>query len=468
MRCEEAQKAQARTLEREIDWFSRMLAWRFDQYFKQGKAADPLNPPTAPDLHEDPSAYARQARAFALGPEERLILILALIPHLRPQALDHFLIRNQALDRPYGEFGGWLGKQHGGFLPTLETAIFVLSGDDLEQRLAVQRLLETDSRFCGECLVRPVPPSGEPLLASPLALTSEAFDLFTLGTHRPPEFSIRFPAHRLTTRRDWDDLVLPSHTLSELGELFTWIAHGDTLLEDWGMGRFLQPGFRALFHGPPGTGKTLAATLIGKRTGKEVYRIDLAAVISKFIGETEKNLAALFQRARSKNWILFFDEADALFAKRTAIATANDRHGNQEVAYLLQAIEQYPGVVILATNLPVNLDEAFARRFQSRVHFPMPGPEQRRILWQKCLREVPHEALDLERLAADVPLTGSDIVTVLRKAALEVLGGGETAVTEEHLMRAITQIGKRSPPTLRVMDTGSREEPWRRMIPGKS
>lgn len=442
----EEQQAQARSLQREIEWFTRVQAWRFNDYFQQGAPEHQQTPPV-PDLEGDESNYARQVRHLKLGPDERLILILAMLPHLRPQALDNFLIRNQNLDRPYSEFGGWLGKQHGGFLPTLETAAFLLAGEDLEKRQAVEALI--DNTFRRERLLRLEQPPGEPYFSSPLELTAEAFELFTLGKHRPPAYSIRFPAHRLTTELDWEELVLPKQTMTELGELFEWIKHGGTLLEDWGMGRILQPGYRVLFHGAPGTGKTLTAALIGKRAGMDVYRIDLAAVISKYIGETEKNLAALFQRGQAKNWLLFFDEADALFAKRTTVATANDRHGNQEVAYLLQSIEHYPGVVILATNLKANLDEAFFRRFQSQVHFPMPGQEQRALLWENSLRGVPHEGIEMERLAADYEITGSDITTVLRKAGLEVLATGGHAITPQHLDRAMDGIGKRSRHALR-------------------
>ena len=132
------------------------------------------------------------------------------------------------------------------------------------------------------------------------------------------------------------------------------------------MRKRVKPGYRALFHGPPGTGKTLTATLLGKHTGRPVFRIDLSRVVSKYIGETEKNLSRLFDKAEHKDWILFFDEADALFGKRTEIRDAHDKYANQEVAYLLQRIESYAGLVILATNQRGNIDEAFLRRFQAR------------------------------------------------------------------------------------------------------
>ena len=137
------------------------------------------------------------------------------------------------------------------------------------------------------------------------------------------------------------------------------------------MKKVLKPGFKALFHGLPGTGKTLTAMLIGKKTGLDIYRVDLSQMVSKYIGETEKNLAKVFDKAEHKNWILFFDEGDALFGKRTNTKDAHDRYANQQVSYLLQRIEEYDGLVILATNLKNNIDDAFLRRFQSIIHFPM-------------------------------------------------------------------------------------------------
>jgi ATP-dependent 26S proteasome regulatory subunit len=136
----------------------------------------------------------------------------------------------------------------------------------------------------------------------------------------------------------------------------------------------LRPGHRALFHGPPGTGKTISAALVGKLAGRDVYRVDLSLIVSKYIGETEKNLARVFNRAEQRGWLLFFDEADALFGRRSDTRDAHDRYANQEVAYLLQRIESFDGITILASNLPDNLDDAFARRFESTVYFPCRAP----------------------------------------------------------------------------------------------
>jgi SpoVK/Ycf46/Vps4 family AAA+-type ATPase len=200
-----------------------------------------------------------------------------------------------------------------------------------------------------------------------------------------------------------------------------WIAHERTLMVDWNLARRLKPGYRCLFHGGPGTGKTLTACLLGKRHGLPVYRVDLSRVVSKWIGETEKNLASLFDQAEDRGWILFFDEAEALFGKRTESRSANDRSANQQIAYLLQRLETYSGLAILATNQSAHLDEAFARRFQVSVLFPMPDAAARERLWRETFAGrgfTLSPEIDFADLAARHELAGGSIINVLRHACL--------------------------------------------------
>lgn len=234
-------------------------------------------------------------------------------------------------------------------------------------------------------------------------------------------------------------MVLDYHTREALDEINTWITSHRTIMDDWGLGRFLKPGYRALFYGPPGTGKTLAATLLGKRNGMDVYRVDLSMIVSKYIGETEKNLARVFDMAEHRDWILFFDEADALFGKRTTTNTSNDRHANQEVAYLLQRIEDFPGTVILATNLRSNIDEAFSRRFQSVIYFPMPDRELRTELWQKMLPKkwLGKQREELLSAAAETELSGGSITNVVRRCALYLTATGKKTLDKQTLEDAL-------------------------------
>ena len=234
-------------------------------------------------------------------------------------------------------------------------------------------------------------------------------------------------------------MSLYPNTQEALEEINTWIGHRHTIMEDWGLKRILKPGYRALFYGPPGTGKTLAATLLGKKNRMDVYRVDLSMIVSKYIGETEKNLAKVFDLAENRNWILFFDEADALFGKRTSTNTSNDRHANQEVAYLLQRIEDFPGTLILATNLRSNIDEAFSRRFQSVVYFPMPDEELRRELWRNMLpaQWLGKQADGLIALATGTELSGGSITNVVRRCALQLLMSEQKTLDKQTLKEVL-------------------------------
>jgi SpoVK/Ycf46/Vps4 family AAA+-type ATPase len=227
--------------------------------------------------------------------------------------------------------------------------------------------------------------------------------------------------------------------MDEILLLKAWLKHSRTILQEWGLYRIIKPGYRSLFYGPPGTGKTLTACLIGKSAGLDVYRIDLSMVVSKYIGETEKNLANVFDQAQNKNWILFFDEADALFGKRTQSNSSNDRYANQEVSYLLQRIEDFPGIVILASNLKTNIDEAFARRFQSIIHFPMPDPAERRQLWTNMIPESMklNEKIVVGEIANEYELSGGAIINVIRHCAIKMLQNDHQHVTNGLLLEGI-------------------------------
>ncbi|MCP4374415.1 MAG: ATP-binding protein, partial [Deltaproteobacteria bacterium] len=262
-------------------------------------------------------------------------------------------------------------------------------------------------------------------------IAKEVMDLITTGIVRVPHFGIDFPARNIETAMEWKDLVLDSDVMEQVLEIKTWIEYGDKLLYDYGLGKKIKPGYRSLFYGPSGTGKTLTATLLGKITGQDVFRIDLSLVISKYIGETEKNLEKVFQKADKRRWILFFDEADALFGKRTNISDAHDRFANQEVSYLLQRVEDYTGVVILASNMKSNLDEAFTRRFQSIIFFPMPKKRERYRLWKNAFSEKTklEEKVSLSEIAEKYELSGGSIVNVIRYSTLMALKQNRKVIT---------------------------------------
>jgi hypothetical protein len=378
----------------------------------------------APTLVNNARPLFRFLNHYQPGFEEYTLLWLALAPHLQTDFFDNILKKHFPDGSHFPAFGGVRGKNHRGILPTGETVQFVLAGNDLAQRLAVQQLFRTDHWFAREGILRLEElPAGEPKMSGRLLLDEEWLERLTTGQVALPRFSPHFPAELLQTELDWTDLVLPANTLAQVQELQIWMEHHPTIQAKWDLQRHLKPGYRVLFHGPPGTGKTLTATLLGKTTNQPVFRVDLSMIVSKYIGETEKNLAQLFDKAAHKNWILFFDEADALFGKRTEVKDARDKFANQESAFLLQKVESHPGLVILASNFKKNMDDAFARRFQSMVYFPFPDAEHRLKLWQQILpKQTPlAKDVDLKQVAAQYELTGSNIVNIVQYCSLQLL-----------------------------------------------
>ena len=439
-----AAAAATATLDNELQWLDRVLQARLCLHFGQPCAVSDVRAITAPPLRgTDP--YATLLRGGEWGFDERALLALALAPHVRPQLLDTLFVRNRNLDRGYTEFGGWKGRTHGGFLPTCETAAFLLAGEDTARRFAVSALFDDGHWLQRRGILRMEHDApGEPVLSAALLLHSEYRELLTTGQHHKPDFSSSFPARLITSHLSWPDLVLGHEVMEEISAITTWLQHADTLLQGWRLAKAVKPGYRSLFFGPPGTGKTLTATLIGQAAAADVYRIDLSMVVSKFIGETEKNLARVFDQAQNRRWILFFDEADALFGKRTSTSSSNDRYANQEVSYLLQRVEDFPGTVILATNLKGNIDEAFARRFQSLVHFPMPDAEQRIQLWEGMVRHTGRLAAELTpkalaALAEAHELSGGAIANVVRSAAISALQAGRQAMDAADLLKGIAK-----------------------------
>lgn len=437
----------ASDLEGELEWFTEVLETRIKSYFgAENRSVFDIPPP---DLSDSDSYYAQFVHHYSLSIAERLLILLVLIPHLRPQLLDVLWSRNEATERGFTEFGGLRGTTHGGFIPTGETAVFIIAGSDLTTRFELMQLFEGDHFFARHNVLHLAPVNlGEPLLSGVLTISREYLHWFTTGIARKPNFNNEFPARLIETQLNWEHLVLPTSTLEQLDEIKHWILYGQQLLQDWGMHQKLQPGFTSLFYGPPGTGKTLSACLLGKHCQGDVYKIDLSMIVSKFIGETEKNLAKIFDLAEHKSWILFFDEADALFGKRTRVDDSHDRYANQEISFLLQRIEEFNGVVILASNLKTNIDDAFLRRFQSVIYFPMPKPTERLKIWQNAFssKAVLEKDIDLDRLAEKYELSGGTIMNVVRYASLKALSRHEETILlqeiEEGIRRELLKEGK--------------------------
>jgi AAA+ superfamily predicted ATPase len=377
--------------------------------------------------------------------EEAVVLLLALVPHILPNFFDNIIKKLHPEGGELPEFGGVREGNHRGLLPTGETAQYILAKNDLQHRLIIQKLLAPEHWFAKEgVLSLEEVKDGEPLMSGKLILSKEMVHLLSFGEKLKPKFSANFPAKEITTQLEWSDLVVNENLLTQINQIKLWVKYHQVLLEDWGMNKTVLPGFRCLFFGPSGTGKTLTANLLGKEFNRPVFRIDLSQVVSKYIGETEKNLEKIFNQAENKDWILLFDEADALFGKRTSTKSSNDRYANQEVSYLLQRVEQFNGLAILTSNFKNNIDEAFLRRFNLMVKFSKPTIEERVRLWTNSKpKGVFIEETLIQQLAAQYELTGAQIVSVLMHASLLAIESGKKELTREQLLSGIkAEFGK--------------------------
>ena len=436
----------------ELEWFRRVIHFRILQsidlhelpkrlpiasaeetnaFAPDSLIAELASPALNPD---DP--YGRLVHTHGLNESERIVLMLALVPHIQPDVLDPFFKDHRT------EYGGTKGSGQKGFLPTGQTVLFILAGDHPALRSAVLSMFDDDHKFRkGNILSLETAPRGEPELNGVLLPSREITDLVTRDQVRPPNYGADFPARRITTEMSWEDLVLAPITKGQVEEVKVWLRHRERLFTELGMGKRVKPGYKILFYGSPGTGKTLTACLLGQYTQKHVFRIDLSMIVSKYIGETEKNLSKVFDKAEHSDWILFFDEADALFGSRTKVSSSHDRYANQEVSYLLQRIEDYNGIVILASNMKGNIDDAFMRRFSSVVHFPFPKPEERLQLWQRAFPEklAFSNEVDLKKISEKYEMAGGNITNIVAWCALMALENGDMQVTEAMLREGMAR-----------------------------
>ncbi len=259
-------------------------------------------------------------------------------------------------------------------------------------------------------------------------------------------------ATRVDVTQTWADLVLPSDQQTAIAELIARVRERRLVYEDWGFGGKLGRGLgvSALLSGPPGTGKTMTAGLVARGLGAELYQVDLSQIASKWIGETEKNLAVLFDAAEAGNAVLMFDEADALFGKRTEVRTSNDRHANQQVNYLLQRIESFTGICILTTNHESAIDDAFRRRLAVHIRFALPEADERRQLWRALIPATAPVSADLpfETLAETYVMSGGCIRNAVIRAAF-LAANAKQPIGPDHLSRAAQleyeTMGKISP-----------------------
>jgi len=398
----------------DLAWLEAILDLRMSAYFEEA-APDFIFPEPPKWLGED-NPYTYFVTKYKLDSKERVILLMSMVPLLSPQSFDCFFIQNKSIGRPFSEFGGVEARSHKGFIPTVETVNFVLNGKDLLKRLDLYKVFSEEHFFSKRQILSLKKNSEtESFWSNSLQINEDFFYHLISGEKISPKFSSQFPAKELTTQLQIDDLVLNKQLMDELGLILNWIKFRDEIKASPNLRKSFRTGYRALFYGPPGTGKSLTAAILGKNNGLPVYRIDLSQVVSKYIGETEKNLSRLLDVAEHKNWVLFFDEADSLFSKRTEINDSKDKYANQGTSYLLQRLEEYDGLVILATNLRPNIDRAFVRRFQSILYFNLPTVDERITLWENALRNFSiAKDVSIKKLSEKYEVSGAAISNAIQ------------------------------------------------------
>jgi DNA polymerase III delta prime subunit len=405
-------------IELELNWFKEMINFRLKHYFSNNNKKLILPPP--PSLKLEKSNFHTWIIESKLDVLERTILISSIANIYCPEIFDKFLIKNKGLDKRFTEFGGKIDTSNSRFIPSLETISFILYGKNFNSTFHLQTVLDDEHFFMkSSAIIYSNNNEDNSLLSKTFTISDQILQFITTAKKYKPSFGSNFPAKLLSTDFFWNDLILSPVIMDEVENINTWIENRHEISSNSVLQKKINKGYKTLFYGPPGTGKTLTASLLGKKNNQFVYRVDLSQVISKYVGETEKNLAQLFNIAENKDWILFFDEAESLFSKRTSVSDSKDKFANQQTAYLLQRIEEYTGLVILATNLKPNLDRAFARRLQSQINFSIPTYKERRLLWINALAEISDVSSEIiNEIAKDHILSGGSIKNIIQFAWL--------------------------------------------------
>lgn len=355
---------------------------------------------------------------------ESIGITLCLMPIIQPDLLDTIIKQEFGNEGDFPLFGGIRGTQHRGILPTGETWMYFCCASHTAQRIHfIQTIPDYLSNENSMLNIESVLP-GEPYFSGRLVfshLFHQQFKLYNLIQENQLNLSL---GNFIQSNLLLNDLILSPQILQSIEEIKHWQHFFEQKnTNSISFIKRVRYGIKILFYGKSGTGKTQTAAIIGNELNKQVYRIDLSQIVSKYIGETEKNLSKIFEVAEQKKWILFFDEGDALFGKRTSVNSSNDRYANQEVAYLLQRMEDYSGIIILSTNLKENIDAAFLRRFQIITEFPMPDKQQRLEIWKKLLLELDNIKIDLSEKEFEelskTELSGGAITNVVNFALLK-------------------------------------------------
>ncbi len=431
-----------RGLQAELNWLTQIIGHSTRAYVNN----IPFDHSLLELIELKQGPYSNLIQQFNFSLAERVTLALAILVNIKPEVFDCFLTANPDTGKPFREYGGIINKNTFQFQPTLRTALFLLSGGNSEQFIHYQNRLRSNNRLFTEQIVNlySVDEHQNYLPDSLIQLDSAYTDYLLVGDVPRLDSGSNFPAKLLETNKTFDDLVLRDSAKQQLQPALNYVKVQQELYADEKVSRKVNKGFVLLLYGPPGTGKTLTASIIGNELNTQVYQIDSSLVVSKYIGETEKNLERVFSRLEGKNCILFFDEADAMFGKRTEVLDSKDRYANQGVSYLLQRMEKFDGLIILATNYEQNFDDAFKRRILTKIHIGRPGVEERIQLWNNALPDGYSYQSEtyVNAMSNHFDFTGANISVVVKMSIEKAFSEGANILTSELMNPFLEIVGR--------------------------
>jgi len=423
-------------LQADLNWLNCIIKYQLGLADEELKHNIENNGEILPPKLSNATLYGNFISNMGFSNLERGILIIALAIYFKPVVFDDLL--KFAKDNQFSDtrFGGIIGSSQSSFIPTGETIVFLLTNGSLVERLEIMRVLSHENRLFSDGILDIKYSENKNLNLISFAvieLTNDYKNLFLFGKIDKPNYSVQFPASLISTNSEWSDLVVSETLHAEISDIEKWIKHESYIKSHPILGKKIKRGYKVIFYGPPGTGKSMVAGLIGKKFDIDVYRIDVSQLSSKYIGETEKNIENLFKQAKNKNWILFFDEGETLFSKRANSGQGNEKYSNQQIGFLLQKIEDYEGLVILATNLKGSIDDAFFRRFQKMIYFEPPDFESRLILWNKAIDDVLilSSDINLKRISKEYEVVGGQIINVVKQLLIKQLSSSSGHVSEK-------------------------------------
>lgn len=420
-----------KALHREMQWLQTIIEKRFYDLLTENNSESPSVLEIAPLLKIDlASSYGSLLKKHKLQELERVILALAIASSHYPVLLKPFIRIEEQNSSLTIDIGGQYDKAKRIFNPTFQTALFLLAGNDISLWSHYNVQINDDNPLLQHDIIYNQDIHGA--IQGKIELDSAYLEYFCTGTIPRLDHGDYFPGHLYESNLSMNDIILEDTVKNGITSIDAYVEALKNGFFDTNDHHF-NPGFIALFYGPPGTGKTMLAGILANTYDMPMYHVDLSRVVSKYIGETEKNLERIFKRLQGKNCVLFFDEADALFGKRSDVKDAHDRYANQEVSYLLQRIEKFDGLTILASNYENNMDDAFKRRMDIAVNVIRPKEIQREALWKQYLpKNLAFENEDLlKNLVNNYAYTGANIRNIMKSVAIALHNKKEAIITHE-------------------------------------